>query len=337
MVPKHSLYLPSPAFLKNMWIGNTFFKLLFLVLFAVIEAQADSSACEQKEKHLALLDLAKESISKAKDLQPACINDPKDISSNSSECGAKEKVSAYLDIARNLIEEAKSNFSTCDEGRNLRRKPADCAEVLENGDSRSGEYTIWPRHRIDGMQLRVYCDMETDGGGWTVIQRRGNFSKKVDFYRTWSDYKHGFGNISEEFWIGNDIIFALTNQGNYTARFDMENVDEEYRFATYSSFRIEDENAGYALHFGNYNGTAGDGIETMNNMQFSTRDKQYEESNKECPFRKFGGWWYRKCGWSNPNGLNIPGGKQDEKYMNWYPFTNYDSLLSIKIMIRSEN
>ena len=33
-----------------------------------------------------------------------------------------------------------------------------------------------------------------------VFQRR--MSGKTDFYRTWSEYSGGFGNLSEEFWLG---------------------------------------------------------------------------------------------------------------------------------------
>lgn len=69
------------------------------------------------------------------------------------------------------------------------------------------------------IYLQVYCDMETNGGGWTVIQRRK--IGLTSFNRDWKQYKTGFGSIRGDFWLGNEHIFRLTRQPS-VLRIEME-------------------------------------------------------------------------------------------------------------------
>ena len=123
-----------------------------------------------------------------------------------------------------------------------------CAQVHQSGYRSSGLYKIDP----DGLgEFQVFCDLETDGGGWTVLQKRQDGS--VDFYRGWHDYKHGFGFLNGEFWLGLDKIHRLTKSGNHKLRFDLE-LHHETAFAEYSFFAVSNETEQYKLSVAGYSG-----------------------------------------------------------------------------------
>ncbi|XP_071836970.1 microfibril-associated glycoprotein 4-like isoform X8 [Apostichopus japonicus] len=181
-----------------------------------------------------------------------------------------------------------------------------CQDVYtEAGINESGIYTIKPTNWT-GSPFPVYCNMAA-GGGWTVFQRRVDGS--VDFYRNWTSYKEGFGELDHEFWLGNDKLYYLTNQGKYQLRIDLvDRVGSSY-FAKYDLFRINDENDMYRLsELGAFSGTAktssngDDALQYHMNQQFSTHDRDNDGfGNKDCARLRHGGWWYHKCCMANLN------------------------------------
>ncbi|CAL1281177.1 unnamed protein product [Larinioides sclopetarius] len=184
-------------------------------------------------------------------------------------------------------------------------KPMDCDEVMQCGHNRSGIYEIWPRNREMAGSIDVFCDMETSGGGWTVIQRRGDYRKSVDFFlKSWYSYKKGFGDLRRDFWLGNENIHALTNQKKYYLRIDLTDHNNDIRVAFYDQFWIDGEHHNYMLHAYDYSGDAGDALSsTHDGQKFSTIDRDNDNSTYHCAQKYKGGWWFADCHTSNLNGM----------------------------------
>ncbi|XP_071836575.1 uncharacterized protein [Apostichopus japonicus] len=129
--------------------------------------------------------------------------------------------------------------------------PKDCQDVQSqcSTSNSSGVYIIKP----DGFEepFEVFCNNDVGGGGWTVIQRRD--SGAVNFNRSWSHYKDGFGFLSTEFWLGNEKLSYLTNQADYELRVDILLSNGVSFFTSYRGFRIADEWGQYkATYIGAY-------------------------------------------------------------------------------------
>ena len=162
---------------------------------------------------------------------------------------------------------------------------------------------------LRGSFIKVYCNMLTDGGGWTVFQRRKDGS--VDFYRKWNDYENGFGNVSGEFWLGNKWIHQLTSLGKTELRIDFENG----KYVKYSSFAVDDAASKYTLTVSGWSGTLSDELTYHNTMKFSTNDQDNDIDGGNCAISYAGAWWYKSCYNSNLNGRF---GRQDSTGIEFY-------------------
>ncbi|KAK1329244.1 hypothetical protein QTO34_011424 [Cnephaeus nilssonii] len=196
--------------------------------------------------------------------------------------------------------------------------PQDCAQHLMNGDTLSGVYTIF-LHGEPGQKLQVYCDMTTDGGGWIVFQRRQN--GQTDFFRKWAEYRAGFGNLEDEFWLGLDNIHRITSQGRYELRVDMRD-GQEAAFAHYDKFSVEDSRSLYKLRVGGFNGTAGDSLSYHQGRPFSTKDRDNDIAVTNCALSYKGAWWYKNCHRTNLNGKY--GESRHSQGINWYHWKGHE-------------
>ena len=172
----------------------------------------------------------------------------------------------------------------------------DCLDLLHKGYSENGVYFINP----DGNGFfYAFCDQQTNGGGWTVFQRR--FDGSVDFYRDWNSYKEGFGEFGSEFWLGNDDIHNITTQGSQLL-IELKDFDNQTTHASYGYFHISSEAEKYVLNIGEFSGSAGDSMAFHNGMMFSTNDSDNDIYPTSCAQAYSGAWWYGACHEANLNG-----------------------------------
>lgn len=181
-------------------------------------------------------------------------------------------------------------------------QPKDCKDLYKRGKVDSGVYTIYPWGRFDPnyRPVQAYCDMKTEGGGWTAIQRRVNGEE--NFNRSWTEYKVGFENPQRDYWIGNDAIHQLTKGRNSSLYISITSTNKTISNTVYGQFSVSREEQKYKLHIADYeNGSLDDAMlcsyyNGHAGMNFSTFDMDndgvfytnYASDNS-------GGWWFSKC------------------------------------------
>lgn len=249
---------------------------------------------------------------------------------NSQSKRTSGKVSAILtgiELLYNTVKTFQQNETDEEDGS----YPSSCQEAFSKGQMHSGIYEVQPEN--GGNPIKVFCDQVTDGGGWTVFQRRQDGS--IDFYRTWQEYKDGFGDLEGEFWLGNDNIHRLLlDKGSHVLRLDLEDFEQSTRYAKYSTFMVGSEKEKYVLTAMGYTGNAGDSFVIHNGRQFSTKDNDNDKYHGgSCSQLYEGAWWYNSCHYSNLNGLY--NSTSYGKGINWRQWKGYYySLKSVEMKFR---
>ncbi|XP_052895807.1 ficolin-2-like [Anopheles moucheti] len=264
------------------------------------------SLCFDSEPALSNLDLLKAAI-KGLGTTPANFIKPDDLNALISQITSKVKETTGL---------APGSYKTCSD--------------LPAG-SPSGLYQLRGEFRDP---LDAYCDMDYDGGGWLVFQRR--FNGQTNFFLSWTDYQTGFGDVeSGEFWWGLNNLYRATNLMPHELAIIMEDFEGRRVVARYSAFQIGDEAELYRLNvLGTFSGTTGDSLRRQLNMPFTTKDKDNDIFQLNCAQQNTGAWWYSDCHDSNLNGQYLNGSTVlYGKGMTWKTFREQGYSLKISIML----
>ncbi|XP_053386973.1 ficolin-2-like [Mercenaria mercenaria] len=192
------------------------------------------------------------------------------------------------------------------------------------------------------QRIEVYCDMDIYPYGWTVFQKR--FNGSVDFYRNFTEYTDGFGNLRGEFWLGLRYIEEMTSQYESELRLDVVAADSSHAYEVFQNFSLS-KYPKYTLHLGKKTveqiSNRTNGFSYSNGSDFSTFDHDADQYNGEnCGQLQRGGWWFVNCSRVNLNGeyLTPPGGTSTYYYgyggFIYYLWKQFATLKSSQIMFR---
>lgn len=200
-------------------------------------------------------------------------------------------------------------------------KVESCEAWKNIGFDSDGVYPIM----VDGATKNLYCEMESYGGTWLVVQRRNGNGE--NFNRPWRAFKIGFGDLNDEFWLGNKFLYQLTRKPTDILVF-AEDENGNQGVGIYSNFSIGSSKENYQVnkHLVYHSGLPG--LHKIAGMEFSTaKFDNDKDAGVNCSAKMKGSWWYNACG------NFILNAESDNRWDDFVPLGTI--IKKTKIMIRN--
>lgn len=132
-----------------------------------------------------------------------------------------------------------------------------------------------------------YCLPDPKGGGaWLIIQRRIN--NDLLFNRNWQDYKNGFGDLIDSFFIGLERLHKILLHSNAQLWIQLGTGYDESPHRIYTNFLISNETDQYRLTSVNLEDLK-DELVNAKGWSFQTFDV-----GNRCAEIMQSGWWYNE-------------------------------------------
>ncbi|XP_053668079.1 microfibril-associated glycoprotein 4-like [Anopheles marshallii] len=236
------------------------------------------------------------------------------------------------------VSEQLQSFSTSTTQRmiNLEQKMINLNHKFGRIPEDTGVYFMRPdpSKNITFAVSRDWTNNHGYGDNWIIFQRR--FNGSVDFYRNWTEYKQGFGDLRGEHWLGLEKLHMIVKTQRHELLIVLEDFEGVIAYAHYDDFQIGNETEKYIIKsVGKYTGTAGDSFTYHKDQLFTTNDQDNDKADYNCAQSFVGGWWFKSCYFSHLNGKYVDGNNKLVRGINWNSFRgDTNSLKSTKMMVR---
>ena len=142
---------------------------------------------------------------------------------------------------------------------------------------------------------QVWCDMDTAGGGWVTILRRTSNDSSTNFARFQEEYRSGFGDLKNDFWLGLENMHLFTKKGDCEMRIDLyDSNNENVAHIQYDMFKVNSY-PDYKLQISGFNSSDDklyDNLKGFNNIKFTVKKSIYDPTPEVYCANNRGGWWY---------------------------------------------